>query len=179
VRVRADRGQLEQVVMNLAVNAKDAMPAGGTLTLTTTRVEVRSAPGGAVARLSVSDTGCGMTDAVKARIFEPFFTTKGPDKGTGLGLATVYGIVQQAGGAVDVDSAPGAGSTFRIDLPWCPDDVLSTILSARGVTYRVLPGGGKSVLLVEDEDGVRKLARVTLEGQGYSVAEDPDAATAL
>jgi two-component system cell cycle sensor histidine kinase/response regulator CckA len=179
VQVRADRGQLEQVVMNLAVNARDAMPDGGTLTITTDRVDAPESPEGAVARLTVTDTGCGMSEEVKARIFEPFFTTKGPDKGTGLGLATVYGIVQQAGGHIDVDSTPGAGATFRLHLPWCPASAAPTVVANRDATHRVVPGSGKSVLLVEDEDGVRKLARFALEGQGYQVAEAPDAETAL
>jgi two-component system cell cycle sensor histidine kinase/response regulator CckA len=179
VRVRADRGQLEQVIMNLAVNARDAMPTGGTLTLATRRVDPPSLGEDPIARLIVSDTGIGMTDEVKARIFEPFFTTKGPDKGTGLGLATVYGIVEQAGGHIEVDSTPGKGTTFRVDLPWCFAAAPSTVITARETMFRTVPGAGKSVLLVEDEDGVRKLARYALEGQGYTVAEAPDAESAL
>jgi two-component system cell cycle sensor histidine kinase/response regulator CckA len=136
VRVRADRGQLEQVLMNLAVNAKDAMPDGGTLTIGTAEVTAD----GRFAQLTVRDTGTGMTDEVKRHLFEPFFTTKDVGKGTGLGLATVYGIVQQAGGTVEVDSAVGAGSR-------------------------------RSVLLVEDEDRLRKFARYTLESQGYVVTD--------
>jgi CheY-like chemotaxis protein len=132
-----------------------------------------------IARLTVTDTGIGMTDEVKARIFEPFFTTKGPDKGTGLGLATVYGIVEQSGGHIEVDTAPGKGTTFRVDLPWCFAAAPSTVITARETMFRTTPGGGKSVLLVEDEDGVRKLARFALEGQGYTVAEAPDAESAL
>jgi two-component system cell cycle sensor histidine kinase/response regulator CckA len=179
VRVRADRGQLEQVVMNLAVNARDAMPNGGTLTISTRRIDPPSLGEDPIARLTVTDTGIGMTDEVKARIFEPFFTTKGPDKGTGLGLATVYGIVEQSGGHIEVDTAPGKGTTFRVDLPWCFAAAPSTVITARETMFRTTPGGGKSVLLVEDEDGVRKLARFALEGQGYTVAEAPDAESAL
>jgi PAS domain S-box-containing protein len=181
VRVRIDRGQLEQVVMNLAVNARDAMPAGGTLTISTSAVPGHGRGATRFARLAVSDTGCGMTDEVKQHVFEPFFTTKGPDKGTGLGLATAYSIITHAGGRIGIDSAPGAGTTFRIDLPWC-DDPAST--QAPIQTRAVAPdtprdGQGRSILLVEDEDGVRKLARLTLEGCGYAVTEAPDGETAL
>jgi signal transduction histidine kinase len=105
-------GQLEQVLMNLVINARDAMSAGGRLT-----VEARPGPAGSHALLAVSDTGCGMTPEVKAHIFEPFFTTKGPGKGTGLGLATVQDIVQQASGYIDVESDPGVGTTFKVYLP--------------------------------------------------------------
>jgi two-component system cell cycle sensor histidine kinase/response regulator CckA len=168
VRVRADRGQLEQVLMNLAVNAKDAMPDGGTLTIATG--EVRD--GGRFAQLVVRDTGTGMTDEVKRHLFEPFFTTKDVGKGTGLGLATVYGIVQQSGGTVEVDSAPGAGAAFRIRLPWCDAPPRSSaVLSATSLSGRVPAGSRRSVLLVEDEDRLRKFARYTLESQGYVVTD--------
>ncbi|MBX9582081.1 MAG: PAS domain-containing protein [Gemmataceae bacterium] len=173
VPVLADRGQLEQVVMNLAVNARDAMPGGGRLRLTTARA-------GAVARLSVADTGTGMPDEVKARIFDPFFTTKGPDKGTGLGLAVVHGIVKQAGGAIAVESTPGRGTTFHIDLPWSDRPAVATATVPVSLTSRTPPGGaGRSVLLVEDEDGIRTLARLTLTGRGYVVTEAADGAAAL
>lgn len=176
VRVRADRGQIEQVLMNLAVNARDAMPNGGTLTITT---GVTADPK-RLACLSVADTGVGMSEDLKARVFEPFFTTKGPDKGTGLGLATVYGIVQQSSGHISVESSPGNGTTFRIHLPECPAPNPSSGLIAPSETpLPVLPGRGRSVLLVEDEDGVRKFARCVLEGQGYQVTEAPDAETAM
>jgi PAS domain S-box-containing protein len=183
IRVRADRGQIEQVVMNLAVNARDAMPGGGTLTIVTSSVTLTAGPGNTatrLARLTVSDTGVGMTDEVKARIFEPFFTTKDPGKGTGLGLATVYGIVEQAGGSIEVESAPGAGSTFRIGLPWC--DALprpSAITSSRCPHATGMSGGGRTVLLTEDEDGIRKLARYTLESDGYTVIEAENAESAI
>ena len=178
VPTRIDRGQLEQVVVNLAVNARDAMPGGGTLTISTAAVPGPDG-GSRFARLQVTDTGTGMTADVKAKVFEPFFTTKGPDKGTGLGLATVYGIVQQAGGRVGLDSTPGAGTTFRIDLPWS-----ATAAVPQSGILPTPPGGpgigrGRTVLLVEDEESVRKFARMALEGQGYTVTEATDGESAL
>jgi two-component system cell cycle sensor histidine kinase/response regulator CckA len=183
VPVRIDRGRLEQVVMNLALNAKDAMPAGGVLTLRTEVAETAAShpevPPARSARLVVSDTGVGMTDDVKAKIFEPFFTTKGPDRGTGLGLATAYAIVEQAGGRIEVESAPGCGATFRIDFPWCesPPDV-GTVSEPCGAA-RPPAVGGLSVLLVEDEDGVRGFTRLALEAHGYAVTDAPDGETAV
>lgn len=182
VTTRADHSHLEQVVMNLAVNARDAMPNGGVLTLAT---EVRKTGGtsegdGRVASLLVSDTGVGMTDQVKQQIFEPFFTTKGPDKGTGLGLATVFGIVEQAGGRIGVTSALGAGTTFQITLPWCEGHSRPLEVTPLPVAIPDRPiARGTAVLLVEDEDAVRKLARITLEGSGYSVTDAPDGESAL
>jgi two-component system cell cycle sensor histidine kinase/response regulator CckA len=178
VWVRADRGQLEQVVMNLAVNAKDAMPGGGTLTLTTSEAPAPAATGGRSAVLGISDTGCGMTDEVKARIFEPFFTTKEIGKGTGLGLATVYGIVEQAGGVIEVESAPGVGTTFRIRLP-LSEVAASASAVALPALGRENGGRGRSVLLVEDEERIRKVARHTLEDHGYVVTEADKAEAAL
>ncbi|QJW97864.1 hybrid sensor histidine kinase/response regulator [Frigoriglobus tundricola] len=175
VRVRADRGQLEQVLMNLAVNAKDAMPDGGTLTVGT--AELAGPP--RTARLTIADTGIGMTDEVKRHLFEPFFTTKDVGKGTGLGLATVYGIVQQAGGTVEVESAPGAGAAFTIRLPWCEATPKSSLLMPSPVLFTRSVSGQRSVLLVEDEDRVRKLVRYTLEGQGYTVTEAAGGEAAL
>jgi len=182
VTVRADSSHLEQVVMNLAVNARDAMPNGGVLSLTT---EVGDDAGVGdsschVARLIVTDTGVGMTPQVKAQIFEPFFTTKGPDKGTGLGLATVFGIVEQSGGRIAVVSEPGTGTTFRITLPWCegaPRPINGTPLPI--CTPDRSPKNGASILLVEDEEAVRKLTRITLEGCGYTVTDAPDGESAL
>jgi two-component system cell cycle sensor histidine kinase/response regulator CckA len=166
VRVRADRGQLEQVVMNLAVNAKDAMPDGGTLSIATAEVIAN----GRFAELLVRDTGVGMTDEVKRHLFEPFFTTKDIGKGTGLGLATVYGIVQQAGGTIEVESAPGAGAAFRIRFPWCEAQPRSSaVIPFVSLSGRIPAGSRRSVLLVEDEERLRKFARVTLESQGYVV----------
>lgn len=165
-RVRIDPGQLEQVIMNLAVNARDALPRGGDLTVETALVP-DTGPATA-ARLVVSDTGCGMCDDVKARIFEPFFTTKAVGKGTGLGLAMVYGIVQQAGGTIRVESAVGRGATFTIELPVVPD---STHGTEEPTATGLAPRGTETVLLVEDEDAVRGLAKVVLELQGYTVLE--------
>jgi two-component system cell cycle sensor histidine kinase/response regulator CckA len=172
VRVLADRGHLEQVVMNLAVNARDAMPDGGTLTIVTEWCD-------GFARLSVSDTGVGMTEEVKARIFEPFFTTKAPDRGTGLGLAVVHGVVEQAGGRIEVESAPGRGTTFRIDLPECSDGEITPVPIRTPYPAGAWAARGGTVLLVEDEDAVRKLARYVLEERGYTVVEALDAETAL
>jgi two-component system cell cycle sensor histidine kinase/response regulator CckA len=166
IRVRADRGQLEQVLMNLVINSKDAMPDGGTLTIATAEVTGQ----GRFARLTVADTGCGMSDEVKRHLFEPFFTTKEVGKGTGLGLATVYGIVEQAGGTIEVESAPGAGTTFSIRLPWC-ESLAKSSISLPQLDPRLRAGSRRSVLLVEDEERLRKLVRFTLEGQGYSVIE--------
>jgi signal transduction histidine kinase len=119
--VRADPGQFSQMLMNLAVNARDAMPQGGRLSISTRAetvpAEAAGSRQGRYAVLEVADTGCGMSPEVRARIFEPFFTTKDMGKGTGLGLSTVYGIVEQAGGHIAVESAPGAGTTFRVYLP--------------------------------------------------------------
>ncbi|HEY2910514.1 MAG TPA: ATP-binding protein, partial [Gemmataceae bacterium] len=164
VRTRVDRSQMEQVIMNLAVNARDAMPRGGTLTINTssvTEVHHGSDPIKS-ARLIVADTGSGMTPEVRAKIFEPFFTTKGPGKGTGLGLATVYGIVKQSGGQIGVDSALGVGTAFCVELPWCedlPGSSPSMYLPMSQTQRDRQMGRGRSVLLVEDEEAVRKLAK--------------------
>jgi two-component system cell cycle sensor histidine kinase/response regulator CckA len=170
--VRIDPGQLEQVFMNLAVNARDAMPGGGRLTITTAEVELTSGrssdtaiAAGHYVRLSVTDTGTGMPPEVKARIFEPFFTTKGPSKGTGLGLATVYGIVRQAGGDIEPESELGAGTTFRILLP----AVRGAVAGPTAVVNDVAPRGSESILLVEDEKGVRDVAAAMLGTLGYRV----------
>src|SRR5215831_13849297 len=168
-RVRADRGQLEQVLLNLAVNARDAMTgigrgSGGKMTIAT-RTIVTSDRASAV-ELEVSDTGVGMTDDVRERAFEPFFTTKEPGKGTGLGLSTVYGIVNQSGGTIRVDSAPARGTTFTIVLP------ASEMVGggeAPPVDQGELPRGTETVLIVEDAEDVRTLARRTLQERGYTV----------
>ncbi|MBI5709521.1 MAG: PAS domain S-box protein [Candidatus Eisenbacteria bacterium] len=182
-KVKVDPGQMDQVLMNLAVNARDAMPAGGTLTIETANVELAGAterdgvtlePGSYV-MLAVSDTGCGMTPEVRARIFEPFFTTKGTGKGTGLGLAMVYGIVRQSGGHVWVYSESGQGTTFKIYLPCHAAEV-----SGDAPAPEEKPGrGAEIILLVEDEPQVRGLAREVLAGQGYRVLEAADGPEAL
>jgi len=172
--VRADEGQLQQVLMNLAVNARDAMPTGGRLTIETDTVELgldyaRAHAGvspGPQVLLTVSDTGCGMTDEVKAHIFEPFFTTKEVGKGTGLGLAVVHGIVQQSGGHINVCSEVGKGTTFKLYLPQ-----IDAQLSADdfGAAVQSLPRGTQTILVVEDEDGVRSLLQHVLSSCGYTV----------
>jgi two-component system cell cycle sensor histidine kinase/response regulator CckA len=175
-RVRADKGQLEQVVMNLAINARDAMPMGGKLSIETANVILNEKQAGiypdAPARehvvLTVSDTGCGMDAATQARVFEPFFTTKGPDKGTGLGLATVYGIVRQSGGQIEVQSKLGQGATFRIFLPREPVDGLAENSST---AQHQVTGGSETVLIAEDEEAVRVLTRLALQREGYTVLE--------
>jgi nitrogen-specific signal transduction histidine kinase/ActR/RegA family two-component response regulator len=173
-RVKIDPGQLEQVIMNLAVNARDAMSGGGQLTIETNNVELDQAyarthalvePGPYV-MLAVSDTGCGMDAVTQARIFEPFFTTKGVGKGTGLGLATVDGIVRQSGGNLWVSSEVGTGTTFRIYLPRVEQ---TSELPESGAAQAELLRGSETVLLVEDEDMVRALAQAILERCGYHV----------
>jgi PAS domain S-box-containing protein len=182
--VRADPAQLEQMIVNLVVNARDAMPLGGRLTLDTGQVRIDEAfarqhvglkPGPYV-RLIVRDTGVGMDGLIKAHLFEPFFTTKGPGKGTGLGLATVYGIVTQSGGAIRVESEPGQGATFTIELPRvdAPADRPGDAGDASAA-----PIGSETVLLVEDEPEVRGLARDILHQQGYTVLEAADGDQAL
>jgi two-component system, cell cycle sensor histidine kinase and response regulator CckA len=181
---RADAGQLEQVLMNLAVNARDAMPTGGILTITTANAEVggRHAPGwpqvqpGGYVTLAVRDTGGGMSREVQERIFEPFFTTKAPGHGTGLGLSTAYGIVAQSGGHVAVTSEPGAGSTFTIYLPAHQADVDAVAVHPPHPPVR---GGAETVLLVEDEALVRQLTHEILRRNGYRVLEAADGVEAL
>jgi PAS domain S-box-containing protein len=178
--VKADISQIEQILMNLAVNARDAMPTGGQLTIETTNVDYdperqqRADGSRAFVMLAVTDTGTGMDEATKAKIFEPFFTTKQPGKGTGLGLATVYAIVTQAGGDIWVYSELGHGTSFKIYLPQV--DAVPTTAAAVHVD---LPRGTETVLLVEDAAAVRAVARQVLQRQGYRVLEASDGEDAL
>lgn len=159
--VRADKGQMEQVLVNLVVNARDAMPQGGLITIETTR-------GADGVSLLVRDTGHGMDESTRSRMFEPFFTTKPSGKGTGLGLATVYGIVRQSGGRIEVASAVGEGTTFAIRLPGSRTAAVAPAVAAPS---RALPMGTETVLLVEDEAPVRTSIRRALERQGYTVLD--------
>jgi PAS domain S-box-containing protein len=174
-RCLADAGQLEIVLMNLVVNAADAMPDGGTLRITT-----RSGTGvaGPTAELHVADSGAGMTEDVRARVFEPFFTTKEPGKGTGLGLATVYGIVQQFGGTIQIDSAPGQGTEFRIAFP-ASVGAAGAAGAAASAPAAPRGGGHETVLVVEDEPQVRELVRRILDSAGYRVLAATDGEDAL
>jgi signal transduction histidine kinase/CheY-like chemotaxis protein len=184
-RVRADRGQLEQVLLNLLVNARDAMPDGGKVTLCTRKVspddlretDLPRTPNQYVA-LVVSDTGCGMDEATRARLFEPFFTTKEPGQGTGLGLATVYGIVEKHGGHITVTSKPGDGTTFVILLPTSHNSS-STIEAVRAPEDSPKAAETGTILLVEDDAGLRRAALRTLTSKGYKVVEARDGIEAL
>ena len=175
---RADAGQLEQVIMNLVVNAKDAMPDGGRILIQTSEADPDTArrehsliEPGTYILLSVSDTGAGMDRETQSRIFEPFFTTKEKGKGTGLGLSTVYGIVKQGGGYIFAQSEPGCGTTFRIYLPRVADPADSPRVDKHA---QAAAGGSETVLLVEDEESVRELVRETLKTRGYRVIEASD-----
>jgi CheY-like chemotaxis protein len=182
-RVQADPGQVEQVIMNLAVNARDAMPNGGKLTIDTQPCLLDEAyaaahsevSAGSYVVIAVTDGGCGMSKETLEHIFEPFFTTKEPGKGTGLGLATVYGIVKQSRGQIAVTSEPGRGTTFKIYLPSLDKSV------ALPVTRRVeaAPKGEGTILLVEDEAPLRVLAAEALKRLGYTVLQAGNGLEAL
>jgi signal transduction histidine kinase/CheY-like chemotaxis protein len=185
-RVRADPNQLEQVLLNLGVNARDAMPSGGTLRIATQQRKLEhdeivargiDVPPGDYVLLVVSDTGSGMDDETRSRIFEPFFTTKGPGKGTGLGLATVYGIVKQSGGGITVESMPGQGCTFTIFLPATSDE----LDIAEPPPAEQKTSGSETILVVEDEEVVRQLICTVLGEAGYEIlqAESPEDALQL
>jgi PAS domain S-box-containing protein len=179
--VKVDPSQLDQALVNLAVNARDAMPSGGSLIIETANVVLDDAyaaahlcrPGPYV-MLAMTDTGCGMPPDVRARIFEPFFTTKDVSKGTGLGLSMVFGVVQQSDGSIDVDSEPGRGTTFRLYLP-----AVNEAPEAPVEAVRPDSGGGETILLVEDEGGVRELAARSLRSRGYHVLAATDGVDAL
>ncbi|HEY3121475.1 MAG TPA: PAS domain S-box protein [Vicinamibacteria bacterium] len=181
-RVKADPGQVSQIIVNLAVNARDAMPEGGTLILETANVELDStyvhehaeARAGPHVMLAVSDTGAGMSPEVRARIFEPFFTTKGEGKGTGLGLSTVYGIVRQSGGHINVYTEPGRGTTFKIYLPRVDENVEDA-----AVALGRPRGGSETILIVEDDDALREIITELLQESGYRVVSAADGEGAL
>jgi signal transduction histidine kinase/CheY-like chemotaxis protein len=181
--VLADAGQIEQILLNLAVNARDAMPHGGRLLIETANVVLDEAGArpyaparsGPYVMFTVADTGVGMDERTKRRLFEPFFTTKEPGRGTGLGLATVHGIVEQSGGFISVDSQPGHGARFSVYLPPTAE---TAIADEPNVASDAVLTGSESILVVEDEQAVRSLARVILAKAGYQVFDAPDPASA-
>jgi two-component system cell cycle sensor histidine kinase/response regulator CckA len=181
-RVKADAGQLGQVLMNLCVNARDAMPTGGTIVIRTSNIvmngsewpEVSDPPRGPYVELSVTDTGTGMDAETQKHLFEPFFTTKERGKGTGLGLATVYGIVKQSGGFIRAETAKGVGTTFRVYLP-----AVDARVESRTQDALAAPRGRETVLIVEDEPRVRSLMRLMLQRAGYTVLEAEDGVQAV
>ncbi|MFO1001909.1 MAG: PAS domain S-box protein [Planctomycetaceae bacterium] len=173
--VKADPGQFEQVIMNLVVNARDAMPTGGRLTIETSVLPAAGSESSLFACLAVSDTGQGVSDEVKEKIFEPFFTTKGVGKGTGLGLAVVHGVVTQSGGQITMESSVGVGTTFRVVMPMVSDSSSSHAVESTRFATR----GTETVLLVEDDKAVRRIAKISLQSQGYKVLEASDGSAGL
>jgi hypothetical protein len=182
--VMADRGQLEQVLMNLAVNARDAMPGGGRLTIGVAGVTL-AAPeedglvAGRWTRLTVSDTGSGMTPEVAERAFEPFFTTKQRGQGTGLGLATVYGVVRQHGGHARLTTSPGQGARFDLFLPATAERPTATLVQSSALQPALASRGGETVLVVDDEPAIRRVVSAVLSKLGYRVLEAEGGAAAL
>jgi len=183
VSVKADPGQVEQVLMNLAVNARDAMPQGGKLAMETSNVAIGEEqgrdldlPAGRYVTLRVTDTGHGMDAATLSHVFEPFFTTKPMGKGTGLGLATVYGIVKQSGGSIQVESEAGRGTDFHIYLPAVEGEL--HVQPERSASQKVA-GGWETILIAEDEPDLRELTRIFLESYGYKVLEASSADKAI
>ena len=182
--VKADLGQVEQILMNLVVNARDAMPHGGAISIETSRVDLEdgyvdshlSVRPGRYVMLSVSDSGCGMDEKTVAQIFEPFFTTKGPGQGTGLGLSTVYGIVKQSEGYIWVYSEPGRGTTFKV---YFPEQMESESRSVAVTPLMDVVVGTETVLVVEDDEAMRKLIVALLDGSGYRVLQAPNGEAAL
>ena len=175
VHILADQSQMEQVIVNLSINARDAMPSGGTLNICTRRK--RNAVGTEGVAMSFQDTGHGMDDATKQRIFEPFFTTRAVGKGSGLGLAVVYGILKQSGGEIEVQSSPGTGTTFTLFMPLTQDAWQKKNLDAP-VPPAPITGTG-TVMVVEDEASVRGIVRTVLGNAGYNVMEAGSGAEAL
>jgi len=171
-----DRGQTEQLLMNIAVNARDAMPDGGTLTIEAT-LATRGET--SVLQLTISDTGTGMSQKVATHVFDPFFTTKRSTQGSGLGLSTVYGIVADAGGEIEVASTVGQGTTFTITLPTTSDDAPPHLATDAGAAPSATVGGGQTILVVEDNDSVRAITVAMLTRNGYRVLEAADASGAL
>jgi CheY-like chemotaxis protein len=181
--VKADPSQVEQVLMNLAINARDAMPQGGRLTMETSNVEITAEQGrdldlaaGRYAMLKVTDTGHGMDAAMLSHIFEPFFTTKPMGKGTGLGLSTVYGILKQSGGSIHVESEAGRGTAFRVYLP--VEEGVARMRPERTTGAKVA-GGSETILIAEDEPDLRELTRIFLQDYGYKVIEAASAEQAI
>jgi PAS domain S-box-containing protein len=192
--VKADPGQMEQVILNLAVNSRDAMPSGGKLTIQTsdvvlTEVDVRNhegMPPGQYVRLTVSDTGTGMDSGTQAHMFEPFFTTKAPGRGTGLGLATVYGVVKQSDGWIWLDSEPGRGTTFNIFLPLIEKSPVGESSARQSLTVAKssggstpTPGSNETILVVEDQEGIRDMVGEFLRRKGYRILLAADGDQAL
>jgi CheY-like chemotaxis protein len=185
--VEGDPGQIEQALLNLCINARDAMPAGGTLTIgarlavvdTAAALAVRDIQPGSYVVISVADTGVGMTDEVKQRIFEPFFTTKPRDKGTGLGLAMVHGLVRSAGGTITVESTPGVGTTIELYLPASAHTPRRPTPAVEHERVVRPDSEQATVLVADDERGLREMMRLVLEHEGYAVLEAADGAEAL